>query len=130
MKRLANTSGPPSAPTKLISNDLVITDPKKILVELGSHFFPAPTADDAQHIETIAFVNDSLSTSYEPLSLSAIELDFAVAALRSTTTPGPDGFSAAWLKIAYPLLKDHFLSILRACMKICFFPSSLPCVTL
>ena len=127
MKRLANTSGPPSAPTKLISNDLMITDPKKILIELGSHFFPAPTADDTQHIETIAFVNNSLSISYDSydsLSISAIELDNAMAALRCTTTPGPDGFSAAWLKIAYPLLKAHFLSALRACINIGFFPSA------
>ena len=89
-----------------------------------SHFFPAPTPDATQHTETIAFVNDSLSCSYEPLLISAVELDNAMAALRCTTTPGPDGFSAAWLKIAYPLLKAHFLSILKVCIKIGFFPSA------
>jgi hypothetical protein len=124
MKKLVNNVGPPSIPSKLVSNGVIVTDPKQILGELSKHFFPAPTPDNAPHNEIVAFVNDSITAPYEHLEIPSSELDEAVDTLRNTTTPGPDGISAAWLKVAFPLLKYHFISILKSCAKISFFPSA------
>ena len=99
MKNFSSTFVPASAPSKLAKNGVIITDPKEILLELSSYFFPAVRSDEKVHTDTIASVSSAFETVSEPLIITMVELDLAVEHLKDTTSSGPGGFSAIWLKI-------------------------------
>ena len=122
LKRLANRGGPQSSPSKLLKDGCTITDPKEILTEFSSQFFPKEPPGGQVHCDTRAFVSSSLSKESFPLTVSVSDVDYAVKSLKSTATPGPDGLSAVWFKLFYPHIKLFFHAMLNACLKLSYFP--------
>ena len=122
LKRLANRGGPQSSPSKLLKDGCTITDPKEILTEFSSQFFPKEPPGGQVHCDTRAFVSSSLSKESFPLTVSVSDVDYAVKSLKSTATPGPDGLSAVWFKLFYPHIKLLFHAMLNACLKLSYFP--------
>jgi hypothetical protein len=108
----------------LAKNGVIISDPTEILSEFSSHFFPAVGLDEPVHTETISFVNTSLESVSDTTAITSSELDSAIGQLKNTSTPGPDGLSAMWLKISYAHFADHLLAILNICMKLGYFPKA------
>ncbi len=112
-------------PSVILYQDRKITDKLEILNLFATNFFPKAKPLQQRHKDTMDKVSMELAkpTLSFP-SVSPDELQQAVFAIKSDSSPGEDGISAELLGLCYHLIADTLLCIINNCLRIGHFPTN------
>jgi len=112
-------------PSRLIVNGKELTDPTDILTAFGEHFFPLdpPTEDIHQPIVDAANAATCQGSDTHP-PVTLCEIEDAIASLKSSSAPGPDGISAELFQIGPDTTRRRLRDIFDSCLTTRHFPRS------
>ncbi len=129
LDKIANPQVSHELPASLVVDGVEHSGPKNVLHQFSKHFFPSEIPDAADHVdfrESVKCRMDADAPSgYSPIT--SAELLSQMKSLKPTKAPGPDGFSAVWLRSCFELIAVHVQAIFNACLKLGYFPQRWRC---
>ena len=123
IRRLADPAANQCPPPLIKINGAPVLDPNETLKAFSDSFFPKAVPNTISQLVLKDEVQTNLAGSigsYE--SISKAEVITAIDFLKSTRTPGTDGYPADWLKCCSSQVATHISALFNACLATSYFP--------